>query len=58
MRVRKVIRKVTKRDDDGVQVSSDINAVVSTNVNEPGSRTHASSKQRVGKITQRRKRDG
>jgi len=57
MRVRRVIRKAIKRDHHGAQVSSDVNAVVSANVNEPGSGAHASSKQRVGKITQRPKRN-
>jgi len=47
MRVKKVIRKVFHRDDENVKVAGGVNAVVSANVNEPGSTTRASSRQRI-----------
>jgi hypothetical protein len=47
MKVRRLIRKRLERQKDGVQVAAGVNAVVSANVNEPGSSTRASSRQRV-----------
>jgi hypothetical protein len=57
MKIERVIRKVIDRDRDGVQVNADIDAVVAGNVNEPCSASHASSRQRVGRISQRQKRN-
>lgn len=49
MKIRKVIRRTLKDEgNDGVNVAGSINAVVSANVNEPGSQsTHVSSHQRI-----------
>jgi hypothetical protein len=44
---KKVIRKRIRRDEPGLQVDADVNAVVAANVNEPGSRTKVSSRQRI-----------
>ena len=51
MRIRKVLRKPITIDEDGLQVSGGIHAVISANVNEPGN-TSATSSQRV-RIVQR-----
>ena len=45
MRMRKRINKRIERDEDGLQVSASVNAVVSANIGEPGSVTAASSRQ-------------
>jgi hypothetical protein len=45
--VKKVIRKRVRRQRPGMQVAADINAAVAANVNEPGTRTHVSSRQRI-----------
>jgi hypothetical protein len=45
MRIRKRINKRIERDEDGVQVSGAVNAVVSVNVGEDGSTTRATSRQ-------------
>ena len=47
MKIRKLINKRLEHDADGVQISGAVNAAVSANVNEPGSTTHASSRQRI-----------
>ena len=47
MRIRKRINKRIDRDQDGVQVSGAVNAVVSVNVGEDGSTTRATSRQSV-----------
>jgi hypothetical protein len=47
MKIRKLINKRLEHDEDGVQVAAAVNAAVSANVNEPGSTTRASSRQRV-----------
>ena len=47
MQIRKRINKQIKHDKDGVQVNAAVNAVVSANVGERGSETHASSRQTV-----------
>jgi hypothetical protein len=44
---KKVIRKRIRRDEPGLQVDADVNAVVAANVNEPGSRAKVSSRQRI-----------
>jgi hypothetical protein len=45
MNLRKIISKRIRRDEHGVQVAGDVNAVVAANVGERGSATHVSSKQ-------------
>jgi hypothetical protein len=52
MRLRKIFNKRVQRDDDDVQVAGAVNAVVSANVNEPGSTHRVSSRQRQ-RIVQR-----
>jgi hypothetical protein len=47
MRIRKRINKRLDHDEDGVQVSGAVNAVVSVNVGEAGSETRATSRQRI-----------
>jgi hypothetical protein len=47
MKIRKLIHKRLKHDEAGVQVAAAVDAVVSANVNEPGSTTRASSRQTV-----------
>jgi hypothetical protein len=48
MKVRKVIKRAVRRNEPGMNVASDVNAVLAANVNEPGSsHTEVSSKQRV-----------
>ena len=49
MKMRKRINKRIEHDKDGVQVSAAVNAVVSANVGEAGSQTHASSRQSVAR---------
>jgi len=45
--VRRVIRKRIRHNKDGTQVVADVNAVVAANVNESGSRSSVSSRQRI-----------
>jgi hypothetical protein len=45
--VRKIIRKRIRRQQDGVQIASDVNAVISANVGERSSSSHVSSRQSV-----------
>ena len=52
MKFRKVINEPIDVDEDGVRVTGGVNAVVNANVNEPGSDSHVSSKQRV-RVVQR-----
>jgi hypothetical protein len=52
MKFRKVINKPFKTEKDGTTVTGGVNAVVNANVNEPGSESHVSSKQRV-RVVQR-----
>ncbi|MEA2447281.1 MAG: hypothetical protein QOK47_918 [Actinomycetota bacterium] len=52
MKFRKVINKPIRGDEDGVSVAGGVNAVVNANVNEPGSESHVSSKQKV-RVVQR-----
>jgi hypothetical protein len=48
MKIRKVFKEQLKSRTKGVNAASSVNAVVSANVNEPGSsRTRVSSRQRV-----------
>ncbi len=53
MRIRKVINEPIDVERDGVNIAGGVNAVVAANVNEPGSTTSVSSRQR---IVQRSKR--
>ena len=53
MKIRKVIQKKIDHQDEGVQVAGDVNAVVSANVNEPGSKNHVSSRQSKARVVQR-----
>jgi hypothetical protein len=52
MKIRKLLNRSLRHEDDDVQVAGGVNAVVSANVNEPGSRVRASSRQRQ-RIVQR-----
>jgi hypothetical protein len=45
--IRRVIRKRIRRNEDGTQLAADVNAVVAANVNEPGSRSSITSRQRI-----------
>jgi ribosomal protein L31E len=48
VKIRKVIHRRLRHKQEGVNVSGDVNAAISANVNEPGpSRTHVSTRQRV-----------
>jgi hypothetical protein len=47
MQIRKLIERRIRRAGGGVQVDSDVNAVVAANVGERGAVTHASSEQSV-----------
>ncbi|HYH27437.1 MAG TPA: hypothetical protein VEA19_01530 [Actinomycetota bacterium] len=62
MEFRRVIRKRIHRDEEGVQVDGDVNAVISVNVGDDGSSTSTSSHQRIvqrsGPGSRRRKDDG
>jgi len=44
---RKAIQRHIRAQTDNVDLSADVNAVVAANINEPGSSTHVSSKQRI-----------
>jgi len=52
MKVQKVIRRRIRRQDKGMQLAADINAVVAANVGDPGSRTNVRSRSRQ-RIVQR-----
>jgi hypothetical protein len=60
--IRKVFKRRVRHESDGVSVAADINAVVSTNVNEPGSRSTVRSRQKIvqrsGKSSERRRDRG
>jgi hypothetical protein len=45
--MRKVIRKRIRYDKDGVQVSGDVQATISANVDRKGTRTSVNSTQRI-----------
>jgi hypothetical protein len=47
MNVRKVIRRRIRRTGEGSHISADVNAVVSANIGEPGSRSSVRSRQRI-----------
>ncbi len=47
LNVRKVFRRRIRHEGKGVNVAADINAVVSANLGEPGSRTSVRSRQRI-----------
>jgi hypothetical protein len=55
MNIRKVIRKRIRHEKDGVQIAGDINAVISANVDEVGSHSHVSSRQRIVQRSGKRK---
>ena len=46
MKINEVFKKKLRNAKDGVNVVGGIDAVVSANVNEPGTHTHVSTKQR------------
>ena len=52
MKFRKVINEPIKIEEDGTTVAGGVNAVINANVNEPGSKSQVSSKQRV-RVVQR-----
>ena len=52
MKYRKVINEKLASSEEGTNIAGAINAVVAANVNEPGSRTRISRKQKI-KVTQR-----
>lgn len=52
MRYRKVIDEEVATSEDGASIAGAVNAVIAANVNEPGSRTRVSRKQKI-KVTQR-----
>jgi hypothetical protein len=52
MNFRKVISKRIRRQEDGVQIAGNVNAVVSANVGKHGSSSHVSSKQQ-SRVVQR-----
>jgi hypothetical protein len=52
--IRRVVRKRIRRDDGGVHLDADINAVVAGNVNESGSTSAVSSRQRIVQRSGRR----
>ena len=47
MNVRKVIRRRIRQRERGLDVVADVNAVVSANVNQPGSGSSVRSRQRI-----------
>ena len=47
MNIRKVFRRRIRHKDKGIDVAGDINAVVSANINEPGSHASVRSRQRI-----------
>jgi hypothetical protein len=57
MNVRKLIQERIRRSSGGVQVDSDVNAVVAANVGERGAVTHVSSTQRSAKSSTRERDD-
>jgi hypothetical protein len=59
MQIRKVIERRIRRAGGGVNVDSDVNAVVAANVGERGAVTHVSSSQRAttGSEPPRRERE-
>ena len=52
MSPKKVINKRIRRSGKGWNLAADVNAVVSSNVNEPGSKSRTSTRQRT-RIVQR-----
>jgi hypothetical protein len=52
VKFRKVINEPIEVDEDGVHIAGGVNAVISANVNEPGTKSHVSSKQKV-RVVQR-----
>ncbi|MFP5351950.1 MAG: hypothetical protein ACLGIB_05235 [Actinomycetota bacterium] len=52
MRYRKVIDEKVATSEEGTSIAGAVNAVIAANVNEPGSRTRVSRKQKI-KVAQR-----
>jgi hypothetical protein len=57
MNIRKLIQERIRRSGGGVQVDSDVNAVVAANVGEQGAVTHVSSTQRSTKNSSQERRN-
>jgi hypothetical protein len=57
MNIRKLIQERIRRSSGGVQVESDVNAVVAANVGERGAVTHVSSTQRSTKSSEQERDD-
>jgi ribosomal protein L31E len=58
VKIRKLIQRRLRYEEEEVNVSGDVNAALSANVNEPGpSRTHVSTRQRVVQRSGRRRAD-
>jgi hypothetical protein len=57
MNIRKLIQERIRRSSGGVQVESDVNAVVAANVGERGAVTHVSSTQRATKSSEQERDD-
>jgi hypothetical protein len=58
VKIRKLIQRRLRHEREGMNVSGDVNAAISANVNEPGpSRTHVSTRQRVVQRSGRRRAD-
>jgi hypothetical protein len=47
LNIRKVFRRRIRHNEEGLDVAADINAAVSANVNQPGSRSSVRSRQRI-----------
>jgi len=52
MQLRKVIQRRIRRTGEGVDLIGDVNAAISTNVGEPGSTSHVSSRSTVSAHSQ------
>jgi hypothetical protein len=58
VKIKKIIDERLSHKTDRVDAAADINAVVATNVNEPGSVTSVSNKQRVVQRTPKKSKEG
>jgi hypothetical protein len=47
MKIRKIIHKKVRHNKKGVNVVGDIDAVIAANIDEGGTRSHVSSRQRI-----------
>ena len=52
MQIRKLIERTIRRSAGGVELDSDVNAVVAANVGERGAVTQASSEERASVLAQ------